>query len=248
MPLMRKPVSKKRKARSAERALTYKKRKNTKTLGLGRVTALTRNDFGFPDRLSTKLVYGDSINLTLTNGAIAFNTFRMNGLYDPDYTNVGHQPQWFDQLSAVYRNYRVKGSKITVDFVGDYGDITTSGTTSATYGPYLVGITTSNQNTLSASTAASLTEDTNGVSAVISKPIGGRPVKTLSNTFSPSRDLGLDPMEGDLSAVTSTVPVAQFFAHVYALDLYNPSTSKVTIRVKMEFQCEFFNRIEGVLS
>lgn len=245
MPLMRKPVSGKRKARSAERSLTFKKRKTlpSRTLGLGRVTALTSNDFGFPDRLSTKLCYGDAVNITMTSGALSFYTFRMNGLYDPDYTGAGHQPQWFDQLAAVYRNYRVKGAKIFVDFISNYADVA-----GATYGPYLVGITCSNQTSLNASTAASLTEDANGVSAILSKSTGGKPYCKLTNTFSPSRDLGLDPMEGDVSALTSTVPNAQFFAHVFAMDLFNTNTQSMKIRVKIEYQCEFFNRIEGVLS
>lgn len=217
-------------------------RKGTKK-GLGRVTALSPNDFGFPDRLQTKLVYGDVVTLDITAGAVDYHTFRLNSLFDPDYTGVGHQPQWFDQLSAVYRNYRVKGAKITANFMTNFTD-----TTSGTYGPWLVGITTQNQTTLSAATVASLTEDANGVNGVLGAKQGSNNIKTLSNTFSPSRDLGLDAMDSDLSALTSTNPAQQLYAHCWAIEMGSVNSSVIKVRVKIEFTCEFFNRIEGVLS
>lgn len=39
--------------------------------------------------LRTKLVYGD--NITITGGAgLGKQSFRLNGLYDPDFTGTGH--------------------------------------------------------------------------------------------------------------------------------------------------------------
>lgn len=232
----------KKKTQYKAKATPYKKR--TASNRLGRVTGLTRNDFGFPDRLSTKLVYGDGIRVNLVSGATNYWTFRLNSLFDPDYTGAGHQPQWFDQMAAVYRNYRVKGAKITVDFMPEVTDV--PGNTQ--YGPYLVGITTSNQSSLSASSIASLTEDANGESKVIAPKESGRNFCTLSNTFSPLRDLGLDPMDGDLIASTSSNPNQAFYAHIWGSDMATNVSSAIRCRVKIEFQCEFFNRIEGVLS
>lgn len=40
--------------------------------------------------------------------------FRLNSLYDPDYTYGGHQPLGFDQLSPLYTNYTVIGCRARV--------------------------------------------------------------------------------------------------------------------------------------
>lgn len=44
------------------------------------------------------------------------NTYRLNSLYDPDLTGAGHQPYGYDQISALYRRYLVRGVKITIIF------------------------------------------------------------------------------------------------------------------------------------
>jgi predicted porin len=42
--------------------------------------------------------------------------FRINSLYDPDFTSTGHQPYQFDQLSAVYNNFLVSKVDVAVRF------------------------------------------------------------------------------------------------------------------------------------
>lgn len=211
----------------------------------GRITGLTKNDYGFPDRLSTKLIYADVITLTTPAGAGAtqYYSFRMNSCYDPDLTSTGHQPQWWDQLTTVYNNYRVKGSKITATF-SPY----TVSLTGAVAGPYIVGITTSSTSTLSASSPYALVEDANGVNAMLGDKSGGNNIKTMSNTFSPLRDLGVASDDGDLSAVYNANPSRQFYAHVWCKDVASIVASVITVHVKLELQVEMFNRIEGVIS
>jgi len=68
----------------------------------------------------------------------------MNSLFDPDLTNTGHQPQEFDQLTAVYGQYCVVGSVLkseiqsnaNVDFDGVslYTDQNSSSNTVQTLG------------------------------------------------------------------------------------------------------------------
>jgi len=103
----------------------------------GRITGLSRSDFGFPDVLRTKLQYCDVVQLAASAGSPGLYQFRMNSLFDPDYTSTGHQPQWFDQLSAVYSYYRVLKSKITVTFCPNH----VADTEANDKGPYIVGIT-----------------------------------------------------------------------------------------------------------
>ena len=47
-----------------------------------------------------------------------FNTWSMNGLYDPNITGTGHQPRFFDQYMALYGVYCVRGAKITAEVYG----------------------------------------------------------------------------------------------------------------------------------
>ncbi len=78
----------------------------------------------FPMRWDTKLVYGVNVTLT-TAGSVALGTyyrFRLNSLYDPDVTGTGHQPYQYDQLTAIYQNYIVKGCYVDLTFTDPTAD------------------------------------------------------------------------------------------------------------------------------
>lgn len=96
---------------------------------------------GFPDRLTTNLVYTDSFILTPSAGnIIPSKCYRMNGPFDPDFALGGGQPTYYDQLAIIYRRYVVNGAKLTAMF-------SRSSTTAANIGPYVVGITCSTNQT-----------------------------------------------------------------------------------------------------
>lgn len=67
--------------------------------------------------MRTQLVYSTGIGYFGKSLAAVTNNsflFRGNGLFDPDVQVGGQQPMGFDQWAALYRHYRVIGSKITV--------------------------------------------------------------------------------------------------------------------------------------
>lgn len=70
--------------------------------------------YGFPNEIITKIRYCDLLTLHSISGAMAVNYFSASGIYDPDITNVGHQPMFRDNYAAIYDLYVVLGSKITV--------------------------------------------------------------------------------------------------------------------------------------
>lgn len=69
---------------------------------------------GFPSQLYTKVVYAETFQMASTVGSIANQAISGNSPYDPDATGVGHQPYFYDQLTAIYNSYMCYGSKIEV--------------------------------------------------------------------------------------------------------------------------------------
>ena len=76
----------------------------------------------FVDNKIVKLKYHAAANLSVTAGAMTYQTFRLNSIYDPDLTGVGGQPRYYDQLLSAtgpYLRYRVIGCKVKIQFVND---------------------------------------------------------------------------------------------------------------------------------
>jgi len=244
MPVYKRPVSQRRSVK--RRTPTYqvrKVKKSTPKSFLSRAGAITRlgSDFGFPDRIRTKLKYSDVITLTATLANTTEWTFRMNSLYDPDLTGTGHQPMWFDQFSPVYLKYRVYGSRIKATFI----PAQVTDTEANDSGPFIVGITTSNVPTLNATTYGTLLENNNTNHDIIVDKQGSNNMKVVSNTYSPTRDAGVEIGDDTIASGIGGNPSNVFYAHVWAKDMNETSNTTITVRIEMEFLCEFYQRVEG---
>lgn len=68
---------------------------------------------GFPNSKTVALRYVDNVILNPTSSASAVNVYRINSVFDPDYTGVGHQPMFHDNYASVYQKYRVNYATIT---------------------------------------------------------------------------------------------------------------------------------------
>ncbi len=75
----------------------------------------------FPSRRRTVFRYTDDRALAeAAAGAGVAHAYRLNSLYDPDYTGLGNQPMYFDQLvtsSGPYTKYRVFNTRVKVGFI-----------------------------------------------------------------------------------------------------------------------------------
>jgi len=80
---------------------------------------------GFPTKKLVHLRYHDFITLNPTVAGGASHVFTANGLYDPNITGTGHQPNGFDQLMGLYNHYTVIDSTIRVRPVPTTGANTT---------------------------------------------------------------------------------------------------------------------------
>lgn len=213
----------------------------------GRITGLSRSDFGFPDRLRTKLHYCDVVQLSASAGSPGLWQFRMNGMFDPDYTGTGHQPQWYDQLSAVYSFATVVASKIKVTFI----PANVSDTEVNDKGPYICGITiVPGATVFGAATYATLLEDGNSVSGVIVDKQGGNNALTLTQTYDPKRDLGLSSGDDTLRLGTGSNPAlpSLVIANLWCLDMQELAAQDVVCKVEIIYDAIFSVRKENVNS
>lgn len=182
--------------------------------------------FGFPNSIITKLRYCEYKVLTGTTGARGLNVYNANGIFDPDQTGSGHQPLYRDEYAAIYDNYVVLGSKITVTYLPRTASECT-----------LVGIAGDNDST-STSTIETLMEQSNAVSAGMGPP--GAPVVTLAATFEPLRDVGIAAK--DDGAVLTSVganPGDTWTYCVWAAAANGTSTVNVDIKVEVDYTVKF---------
>jgi len=165
-------------------------------------------------------------------------------LFDPDLTGIGHQPMYYDQFcgavgTAPYSRYRVLSSTITVQYSPQ--NPTNPGT--ITFGPYIVGLSASSTSGLYGTTASALCEASNTTWTYMGEKAGGNNVKTLSATYIPSRDLGLDTGDDTISAAYNQNPTQVFYATPWKIDTF-PAGGPVNILVQIEYRVEFFDRNE----
>jgi len=103
-----------RKYKRKRKRKVYKRRYRRKRRRFGRITRFKlKTPSLLPDTCFVKLKYVDFITMTNVAGLGAY-TYRMNSLFDPDFTGTGHQPMGFDQWSNFYSHYQVLASKIRV--------------------------------------------------------------------------------------------------------------------------------------
>lgn len=80
----------------------------------------------FAETKMAMLKYVQTFSLSTIAGGLGGpeQVFRLNGLFDPDLTGVGHQPYGYDQITSIYNKYRVLGFSATIDFVNISGPAT----------------------------------------------------------------------------------------------------------------------------
>ncbi len=74
----------------------------------------------FPPRKYCTMVYAESLQLGTGVGQNfgGQNVYSLNGLFDPNIAGGGHQPLGFDQVMAIYSEYKVIGCKVELTCTG----------------------------------------------------------------------------------------------------------------------------------
>lgn len=80
----------------------------------GSITGLA---VGFPEKLKFKHRYVGQYQFATAGGITTNFVIRANGMYDPDATQTGHQPTYYDYLTGIYNHWYVVSSRIKWTFV-----------------------------------------------------------------------------------------------------------------------------------
>jgi len=180
----------------------------------------------------TTMKYSDVVILATTVGT-GFTTYtlRPSSLYDPDYTGTGHQPLRFDQMAAMFQDYRVRSATVKMTFA--VGEVSVS---ASALGPWRCTVTKARQVTLPGtgtdySTAAEMEGATTGVLTTQDK-------LTLYNNYVWT-DAGVD----DISALNVSTNNTNGWFH-WIISVYNQgnvAATNVLCNFDITFDCEFLN-------
>lgn len=185
----------------------------------------------FPERRRSKLRYTESLVLDPSAGGTASNVFRTVGAYDPNQSFGGHQPYGFDQWMAVYKNYYVLSSKITIQACA-----AATGTTKS----WRFGITPIDRTTSLPALADDLMEITGSVYSLLETGNGPRTLSLKQNT---ARTFAVkDVVDNDqLGGTVSSNPAEQTYWIVWVGNGNNGVTDPepVNVVVTVDYEVMF---------
>lgn len=104
------------KARSTSRQSKFKAMRKIATRPQRSIVTMGK---GFPKKMEFTHTYDELVKLTSSVGVANVYRVSCNGIFDPNITGTGHQPLYFDQLTALYDHYVVIGSKIEYTIIPD---------------------------------------------------------------------------------------------------------------------------------
>jgi len=239
MGVFSRPVSKRRFVKGRKLAPKSVKRRattsrsvtapyNSATRGTNPANHTVFRGVGFPDKLTTNLVYSESF--VLTPSAVLptpYLAYKPTSLYDPQDALGGGQPTWFDQLATVYQRYKVNGCKMTA-----YFSLPTQ--TAANIGPYLCGIQAGDSNALTTTNSAVLISSSNTTFKMVNEQDG---TKSVTATYSPWNSFEF--FDDSLQSRVNTDPLINWYFKVFASPQGVAVTTPINVVVIMEFNATF---------
>lgn len=232
----RKPRAKPRKPRA------NKARQPRRTVGIGgqkKFTALNqitkqRGYSPFGNRYMAKLPYCEDFIMSTNANSAVVQSWRLNGLFDPNVALGGHQPRWFDQLSPLYNKYRVNGAHIVCTFNDPSAD------------GVFVGLNVYNSNVTANSVAGKLASDIRERKLATVYPLNnsGSQVKTLSVYIPMAKVLGLTSAQYQSDPGTESLVNSDPAKQVWLETFVTAPTTGITpmsVSLKITYYCTFFD-------
>lgn len=179
-----------------------------------------------PQQFFNTLTYVENLSRTVTGGVTANYQFSCNGMFDPNQTGTGHQPQYFDIFAAMYDHYTVLRSRFKVEFA----HVTTLPS------PFIAVLYIDDDTTMVTTNASDQAAEQYGaVSKMIMPGVDG--VLTLFKNWDATKTFGPTPQaQDDLQGTSVANPVeAQYFTLV--VEYPSGDTTTLILRVTIEYDC-----------
>ncbi len=182
----------------------------------------------FPDRLTGWMPYSDQFNFAVVDNSIAANVFRLNSIFDPDYSGTGRSVGGYAQASALYGKYRVMTAKVTIDCDGTRLDVATH------EGRAIMYAVVSNDLTLGVSPSNFATQR-----HVISRPVRSGDGFRVSFTVPIGSSYGVSQnavsTEDDWAALFGGNPNNQVMLHVGFFASANGNSINVAFGIRIDY-------------
>ncbi len=179
----------------------------------------------------TILVYQKSGDLTESAAAAgAYNTFRLNSVYDPDFTGAGSTAIGYTSMSGLYGLFRVVRARVIIRC-----SLNTTGVAVVGFLPGLNSTFTSSFTVLEA--------EPHCVSKMIVGNVGGaHGVWEMDRTFDLASISGLQPQvfksDLDFAHSVGSNPARSVFGTLYVIgNAASAQTLKYSIRIAYDVQC-----------
>ena len=144
MPLNRQGKRRRRAARRIQKVVRgrqARRRKQNKSV-------IPRPMKCFPNSMKFNMRYCDNVTIPNHNAGAGPYVFRMNSIFDPDHTSVGHQPRFHDQVAAIYSKYCVIGAKAYIELLSSGSSAVAGGIGNPTLFAYLDDAATADSRSL----------------------------------------------------------------------------------------------------
>lgn len=195
-----------------------------------RTTTVNRALQPFAPRYICKMKYSDSVQITSAS-TWAQMIFRLNSVYDPNLTNVGHQAYGFDQLSSMYNRYRVISCGYSLQA------ITQSGKTQ------ILTVLPTNE-TMTETTADAFKEKPRCRSYVLVPGTSGVPVRSRGKIYLPSllgRTKSQYMADDRYQSSIGLNPSENAFLYLQVNDMDGSTSPNVYVTITLEYLVEWFD-------
>jgi hypothetical protein len=163
--------------------------------------------------------------------------FKLNDIYDPYYTGVGHQPYYHDQLAAVYGQYLV----LSVEFIWTFTNPSADGIGIGV----LMNGSTQGTTTITAMAPYQFTERPNACLKVLNNT--GSQVTTVRQKVSLPSLEGVSLNEfvsnDNYRANYGASPNKKFFVRAAAANLAASATASVQYNIELLYHVRSYSRI-----
>jgi hypothetical protein len=186
---------------------------------------------GLPERLRIPLKY--STTFVVDADVDTDNVFALNGLYDPDVTQTGHQPYLFDQFMAMYERYRVLRTAVKLSYAP---------VSSTNSGAVFLSIWRSLSGSNIEGTGINAMSDRTGVVSRITNGIGSEVAPSVTSEDDIHMITDTDKYAPGLYGSSGANPSTVAYAHCFLATLDGSTSLAGRAFVEMVFDVEFSRR------